>query len=183
MSSITSPDHEARGASPITWLALLASLAAVAGTLYLSIGMGLNACPLCLYQRTFVFGVAGVLAVGLLAGGGRSGFLSLLALPLATGALTVSIFHVYLEATGKLECPAGALRIGSAPQQGLAAIALLVLLLAIDVLAAGRAMVALAAIVLGVLLAVGTIASAPKGPPDYTKPVDEDGCRAPKKAP
>src|SRR5262245_8623293 len=54
------------GASLWTCLALLASLVGVAGTIYLSLGLGLRACPLCFYQRVFIMGVAAVLAVGLL---------------------------------------------------------------------------------------------------------------------
>ena len=38
--------------------------ASVAGSLYLSLGLGLIACPLCFYQRTFAFAVLGVLILG-----------------------------------------------------------------------------------------------------------------------
>ena len=96
-----------------TWLALLASAAAVAGTLWLSVGMGLVACPLCFYQRTFAMAALGVLVMGLLVGG-RRGPLSLLALPTAVGGLAVAGFHVALEARGTLECPRGVLGLGSA---------------------------------------------------------------------
>src|SRR5690349_10026327 len=109
---------------PFTWLALVVAAGAAAGTLYLSIGMGLKACPLCLYQRTFVFGVLGVLLVGL-GCDARPGLLSMLALPMAAGALAVSVFHVCLGLNGTLECPRGAFGIGSAPQQGCVAITVL----------------------------------------------------------
>src|SRR5436309_14988321 len=89
-----------------TWLALLVSAVAVAGSLWLSLGMGLIACPLCFYQRTFAMSAFGVLAVGLL-GSERRGLLCLLALPLAVGGLAVAGWHVSLEVRGKLECPGG----------------------------------------------------------------------------
>src|SRR5262245_39174749 len=90
------------GATFWTYAAALVSLATLAGTLYLSIGMQLKACPLCLYQRTFVMGVVGVLFVGILSGGRK---LSLLALPMAVAGLALAGFHTYLEATEVLECP------------------------------------------------------------------------------
>ena len=46
-------------------LALAVSVAALAGSLYLSMGMKLKACPLCLYERTFMMGLVGVLLIGL----------------------------------------------------------------------------------------------------------------------
>src|SRR5437773_6682356 len=101
------------------WGAMLASLIALAGSLYLSLGMGLKACPLCLYQRTFVMGVVGVLAVGFFVKELQPKVLSLLALPLAVGALVVVVWHEYLEQTGRLECPHGVLGVGTAPQQSL----------------------------------------------------------------
>src|SRR5262245_66543427 len=104
---------------------LLVAVVALAGSLWLSVGMKLKACPLCFYQRTFVMGVVAVLLVGLLAGVRPASVLSLLALPLAAGGVGVAGFHVYLEQTGKLECPDGILGLGTAPQQGLAAQALL----------------------------------------------------------
>jgi disulfide bond formation protein DsbB len=160
------------------WLAALVSLAAVAGSLYLSIGMGLKACPLCLYERTFALGAAGVLWVGLLARAGRVG---VLALPLAGGGLAVAGLHVYLEGTGVMECPHGLGGIGSAPQQSLAAFGLLTLLLFADGFRAGlNALAPVAVLVLGALLGYGAIASAPKRvTPEYEKSVDEDMCRKP----
>ena len=78
-----------RSASFWTYLAGLLSLAGLVGTLYLSLGLGLRACPLCFYQRICVMGVAAILVVGLVAGGARPGLLSLLALPLAVGGLVL----------------------------------------------------------------------------------------------
>src|SRR5438132_4407502 len=110
---IQMPPQVEASAGSWTWAALLMSLVALAGSLWLSIGMQLKACPLCLYQRTFVMGVVGVLATGLLTGARR---VEILALPIATAALAVGVFHEYLELTGKLECPKGILNLGSAPQ-------------------------------------------------------------------
>jgi disulfide bond formation protein DsbB len=172
-----------------TLLALLFAAVAVAGTLYLSLGLGLQACPLCFYQRTFAMAVLGVLLVGLLAGVRRGPLLSVLALPLATGGLAVAGFHVYLEATGKLECPKGIADLGSAPQQSLAALGLLFAALMLDVLSGccqpapadegspGPVSI-IAALALGGLFAYGCIKSTPPAPkPDYSKPLL--GCRPP----
>ncbi|QDV35571.1 disulfide bond formation protein B [Tautonia plasticadhaerens] len=41
-------------------LALAIAASMLVGSLYLSVGLGLKACPLCLYERTFVMGVLGV---------------------------------------------------------------------------------------------------------------------------
>ena len=55
--------------SVLTWnlLALLWALATVGGSLWLSLGMGLQACPLCFYQRSFAMGTAAILLMALLA--------------------------------------------------------------------------------------------------------------------
>ena len=50
------------------WLALLVALVASIGSVYLSVGMDLKACPLCFYQRSFAFGLTALLAVGLIGG-------------------------------------------------------------------------------------------------------------------
>src|SRR5262245_4640704 len=102
------PGDTAVSPTPIvTWLALPVAVVGSAGSVYLSVGMNLKACPLCFYQRSFILGVVGVLGVGLLAGMRRSASLSLLALPLAVAGLFVAGFHVHLERAGVLECPRG----------------------------------------------------------------------------
>lgn len=164
------------------WGAMFASLIALAGSLYLSLGMGLKACPLCLYQRTFVMGVVGVLAVGFFVKELQPRVLSLLALPLAVAGLAIAGFHCYLEATGFLECPRGILGVGSAPQQSLVNLTALVLLLVIDQLGQRTLLAVLGTAVLGGLLAFSDIRSAPPSPTPtkaYDLPVDEDGCRRP----
>jgi disulfide bond formation protein DsbB len=167
------------------WLALLVSAAALAGSLYLSLGMGLKACPLCFYQRTFAMSLLAVLAVGVLFGVGPR--LGTLALPLAAAGLGVAIFHVYLEASGKLECPAGVLGLGTAPQQSLALFALLFVLLVIDVLKRGAAGIAalLVALVLGGGLALASSTSNPPMPPAPEKAyaAPPEVCRPPFRGP
>src|SRR5262249_45325113 len=125
MSASTTPDHElgrapvspAAASAALVWAPLLVALVALAGSLWLSIGMKLKACPLCFYQRTFVMGVVAVLGIGLLTEQRHRAVLNLLALPLVVAGLGVAAFHVYLEMTGKLECPAGVMGVGTAPQQ------------------------------------------------------------------
>src|SRR5437016_14567561 len=115
MSTIATPTNEqdvhgqSRPATPLKMVlpALIAALIALAGSLWLSVGMGLKACPLCFYQRTLVMGVVAVLGIGVLTGQRHRGVLNLLALPLAVAGFGVAAFHVFLELTGKLECPAG----------------------------------------------------------------------------
>jgi hypothetical protein len=159
------------------------AILALAGSLYLSLGMGLKACPLCLYQRTFVMGVVGVLGVGLLAKVKPAGSLALLSLPLATGGFTVGVFHVYLENIGKLECPAGIGGTGSAPQQALVIQTLLFLLLVADAARTRGLLPALGSLLLGAVFAVAAIRSAPPPPKTVDPAAPLDGCRPPYRAP
>src|SRR5438552_5020738 len=171
-----------------TWAAFFASLLALTGSLLLSWlpPNYLKACPLCLYQRTFVMGVVGVLGVGLCVGGLRPGLLSLLASRLACGGVAVAGFHMYLVLTGVLECPHGLFGLGLAPLQSLVILALLTGLLLTDIIRSGSAggfswFAILAPPILGVLLGFAAIKSAPPPPPvppgGYEKTVDQDGCR------
>src|SRR5690242_8659304 len=98
----------------LTWAALAVAAAALAGSLYLSMGMALRACPLCFYQRTFVMSLVAVLGMGL-ATRLAPATLALLSLPLAVAGFGVALFHVFLEITGTLVCPAGVLGLGTAP--------------------------------------------------------------------
>jgi disulfide bond formation protein DsbB len=148
--------------------------------------MKLKACPFCFYQRTFVMAVVAVLAVCLLTGPRHRAVLNLLALPLVVAGLGVSAFHVSLERTGKLECPAGVLGVGTAPQQSLAALVVLLVVVAVGVVRSRQAgerhpAAVGAAVVVGLLLAWGAVASSPPMPPaptqPYTTPVDI--CRPP----
>src|SRR5262245_46479523 len=149
--------------SVLTWnlAALIVALLGAAGSLWLSLGMAYIPCPLCYYQRAFVLGTAGVLLMALLTEERGSASISLLALLLAAAGLGVAAFHVYLEAVGKLECPAGWLELGTAPQQSLAMFIVLVLLLAI---AGIRRPAMVVAVMVGGVLAAASITSAPKLP-------------------
>jgi disulfide bond formation protein DsbB len=103
MSQATDPPAAATPApgpraSRWAWAALAASAAGLAGSLSLSWGLALKACPLCFYQRAFVMGLVAVLGTGLLVRAARPERLSLLALPLAVAGLGVALFHVGLEA-------------------------------------------------------------------------------------
>src|SRR5437868_771556 len=116
----SSESNRNSASTAITVCAALIALVGLAGSLYLSIGMDLKACPLCFYQRTFMMAAVAVLGLGLLLPGVRIAAILVLTLPLAVGGLAVAVFHCYLEAAGRLECPAGVLALGSAPQQSLA---------------------------------------------------------------
>jgi disulfide bond formation protein DsbB len=155
----------------VVWniLALLVALVAGAGSLWLSLGANYVPCPLCYYQRAFALSAAAVLLLALLGEDRGSASASLFALVLASAGLATAAFHVYLESTGQLECPAGWLDIGTAPQQSLAVHALLVILLAI---AGMRRPAMIVAVVLGGVVALAAITSAPKlpNPPDKAYP-------------
>jgi disulfide bond formation protein DsbB len=160
-----------------TMLALAFALAGTAGSLSLSLALGLRACPLCFYQRSFVMGVFAVLAVGLAVDRSQAGLYSLLALPLAFAGLGVAAFHEYLVLSGVLECPPGLLGFGSSPAQSLLIFAVLSAALVTGA-RSGRedrkpAIAPLAgAIVLGLFLAWGSIASSPPLPPAPTQAYD-----------
>lgn len=179
-----------------TWLALLTAAAATAGSLYLSLGMGLEACALCFYQRAFALAACAVLLVGLFAGDRRGSSLSLLALPLAAAGLGIAGFHVSLEKSGALECPRGVLDIGTAPQQSLAVFFMLTALLFLDVASAclrpsgasesaPSSLALIGTCVLGGLMAWACIRSVPPGKGPRTKPYEEPlkVCRPPYRAP
>ena len=144
-----------RASSGLTWVALLVALVAVAGSLWMTLGMELKPCPLCYYERAFAMAAAAVLLVGLLSAAFRSSAVSLLALPCAAAGAGIAGWHEYLEYTGKLECPKGIFDIGTAPQQSVAALGLLLLILLIDSL---RVRVVGGSRIVGVLL--GLIAGA-----------------------
>jgi hypothetical protein len=158
--------------------ALGVAAAGVAGSLYLSVGMGLKACPLCFYQRSFLMAVAAVLLVGWVLRLRPSGAIFALTLPLAVSGLSVAVFHAYLEQTGKLECPQGMLGLGSAPQQSLGLFVLLVgLLLAGAVSYWSRRELEgspiVGGILLGIALGAASIWSAPPMPPAPNAPYAE----------
>lgn len=194
MSASTASEQELNRPSPsevtvplsVVVAPLLVTVVALTGSLWLSIGMSLKACPLCFYQRTFVMGVVAVLGIGLLTGERHRGVLNLLALPLVVAGFGVAVFHEYLELSGKLECPVGVVGVGTAPQQSLAVLTVLVMLVVIGFVRGGNARelhwpAPVGAVVLGLLLAWSSIASAPPMPAAptraYTTPLDM--CRPP----
>jgi hypothetical protein len=170
----------------LTWAALVVALAALGGSLALSLCLGHKACALCFYQRAFAMSLVGVLGMGWVGGTRRLGRLSLLALPLATAGLGVALFHVSLEARGKLECPSGLFGVGTAPEQSLASFVLLFVLLLADAalapkVGAGPWIALVGAVLLGGVLAVGSCVANPPPPPPPTAPYAKppDVCRPP----
>ena len=145
-ASYAPPPHAGTTTAAWTVLALIAALVASAGSLLLSLDIepvklgeqtvqlsrNLKACPLCYYQRMCAFGAFGVLLIGLFTKARRTGAVGVMALPLAIAGVGIAGYQCFLEYTEKLECPKGLLEIGSAPQQSLAALAVLTLLLLID---------------------------------------------------
>jgi hypothetical protein len=153
--------------------------------------MELIACPLCFYQRAFAMSALGILMVGVLSRINSGPLLSLVALAPATGGLGVAGWHVYLEVTGKLECPLGMFGVGTAPQQSLAIFGLVFVLLSIDIVRGcctgatcntSVAVAGVAAFLLGGLFALGCVRSVtPVALPDSLKTGDLKICRPPAK--
>ena len=108
-------------------MTLVFAAVASAGSLYLSLGIGLKACPLCFYQRTFAFALVAVCGVGLAVFGKDAGKVNLFALPLVIGGLGVAAFHTWLVTSGKLACPNGVANLGPAPLQSLIVFTLILL--------------------------------------------------------
>lgn len=174
------------------WLSLVAlflALLATGGSLFLSLVLGLQACPLCFYQRSFAMSVFAVLLIGLSTKQTPPALLSLLAFPLAVAGLGVAIFHEYLVWTGVLECPKGIFGLGTAPAQSLVLFALLAPVLAIGAISKTpernrRIAGTTGAGALGLVLAWSSIASSPPLPSAPTAPYDPvkqplDMCRPP----
>jgi hypothetical protein len=100
------------------WCALAGAIFASIGSLYLSLVMGLKACPLCFYQRTFAYALAAVLGVGVVNLSEPASIL-LFAFPLIVGGFGVALFHSFMVWSKTLECPAGVANFRSAPEQSL----------------------------------------------------------------
>jgi disulfide bond formation protein DsbB len=156
------------------------------GSLALSLGLGLKACPLCFYQRTFVMSLVAVLGMGVFTRAARPGHLAVLALPLAVAGLGVALFHVTLELRGRLECPAGLFDLGTAPKQSLVVFAALTVILTVDAVrglysGTGHWAALGGAVVLGVLLAVASCIANPPPPAAPARPYEAapDICRPP----
>src|SRR5688572_10271176 len=105
----------------VPWLLVLFAGGGVVGSLALSLGLGLRACPLCFYQRAFACMAFAALALSL---GARSAESTLLGLKLAgTAAVAgggVAVAQVAQELTRQFRCPPGFAGFGTASQQSLA---------------------------------------------------------------
>ncbi|MFM8979268.1 MAG: disulfide bond formation protein B [Planctomycetia bacterium] len=165
-------------------VALALALLGSAGSVWLSVGMGLKACPLCFYQRTAVFLVLAGLVLGLVSETLLTrGTAAWLVLPACVLGLLVAGWHVYLESSGALECPKGMLGLGTAPLQSLVAFLLLTSAVGLSALRAtevGTPRLAMAA-VLGLLLGFAAVKSAPPMPavPKQAYPDPLVTCRPP----
>jgi disulfide bond formation protein DsbB len=173
----SSPDSASRFAAA----AALLSIVTAAGSVWLSVGMKLKACPLCFYQRSFVMAVAGILCVGLMVRTAPRGLLCVLALTPALAGLCIAVFHVWLEVSGKLECPSGLFGLGSAPQQSAAMLGLLAIVVAAGAWRSRLAGAVSGAAAIGLLFAWACVASAPPLPPAPVKAYETpmDMCRPP----
>ena len=163
------------------WAAIALAIAVLGtiGSLYLSIGLGLKACPLCFYQRTFMMAIVAVLGVGLWVDRSQANLLCLLCIPLAIAGLGVAAFHQSLVLADKLECPNGLFGLGTAPLQSSVIFAILVSMVFGG--AIPRIVALVGGVCLGLALAWGCIASAPPMPPAPAAPYDQplEICRPP----
>jgi len=75
--------------------ALVVASVATAGSLYLSVGMGLVPCDLCWYQRILMYPLVLILGVGILRGDAVRSYV----LPFSVGGLAVAAYHIYLQRT------------------------------------------------------------------------------------
>lgn len=183
MATPSQPQALSSADSKILWtrLALFVSVIGVVGSLYLSLQLGLKACPLCFYQRAFMMAVAAILGLGLSMPAVPTAALAPLALASTIAGSGIAAFHTYLDATGVLECPAGISGTLTAPQESLAVYALLLVLLLCDLFNQRRyVMQGIGAILLGVIFTITCIQATPPSPAPagpYTIPLD--GCRKP----
>ena len=167
----------------ILWipLALFVSVGGVVGSIYLSAEMGLKACPLCFYQRSFMMAVATILIWGMCLPGIPASALTPLALSSAVAGGGIAVFHTYLDATGFLECPLGITDRLPVPQESLIVFSVLVFLLIVDLFHHRQYLLqGLGAILLGgVLAAICLNEHVTPPPPVPEKPyqTELDGCR------
>ncbi len=179
--SLTNPPKPLAASLQSLWLrgALFVSAGGVVGSLYLSLEMELKACPLCLYQRAFIMATAAILGFGLFMRGVPSAALTPLALASATAGACVAAFHLYLDVTEILECPAGVTGRITAPGESFI-MYLLVLTLLLGDLFSQRTYVThgLGAMLVGFVFAVTSIrATPPPATPPGPYTTELDGCR------
>jgi disulfide bond formation protein DsbB len=157
-------------------LALAVAALGVIGSLYLSLGMDLKACPLCFYQRAFMMASAGVLLLGVMLPGVPTSATTVLTLPSALAGAAIAAWHAQLDWNKVLECPTGATGVLTAPQEALLVFALLLALLVIDLIQRRTFIIqGLVAFVLGVVLGIACIQSVHPTPIAPTGPLE--GCR------
>lgn len=89
-------------------LALLACLGALAGTLYMQHMTGLEPCPLCIFQRVALIGVAVVLLVATLHGPGAIGvrIYAVLTALTTVGGIGIALRHLWLQSLPADQIPA-----------------------------------------------------------------------------
>ncbi|WP_411966776.1 disulfide bond formation protein B [Haloferax sp. YSSS75] len=75
----------------------LVALAATAGSLYFSLGLGLTPCDLCWYQRILMYPL--VVVLGVAAVEDRGGIWKTV-LPLSLGGMALAGYHTYLQVAG-----------------------------------------------------------------------------------
>jgi Disulfide bond formation protein DsbB len=160
-----------------TPLALAAAVIGVIGSLYLSLGMELKACPLCFYQRAFIMASAAILGFGLFMRDVPRAALAPLALGPAVAGACVAVWHVYKVHDGTLECPTGASHFLLVPVESLIIYVILVALLVVDVVHQARYITfGIGALLLGYVLASTSIKATPPAP-TAPAPAPLDGCR------
>ncbi len=199
MTDSTSFEHSSESSSmkcaaKCLVIAIAIAVIGTVGSVYLSMGLGLKACPLCFYQRSFVMAVLAVLALGRFLERSRPGLICLLSVPLAWAGLGVAAFHEYLVLSSVLECPPALFGIGTAPAQSLAVF----IALAIAVTGGAwcgrqesprqRSCTLFVAVMLGAVMEGACVKSAPPLPPVPAAAYDPvkqplDTCRRPFIAP
>lgn len=85
--------------------ATLVALVATAGSLFLSLGLGLVPCRLCWYQRILMYPLVVVLGVAAVE---RRAAVARTALPLVAGGAAIAAYHSWLQVT-QTTCGVGAL--------------------------------------------------------------------------
>lgn len=199
MTDSTSFEHSSESSSmkcaaKCLVIAIAIAVIGTVGSVYLSMGLGLKACPLCFYQRSFVMAALAVLALGRFLERLRPGLICLLSVPLAWAGLGVAAFHEYLVLSSVLECPPALFGIGTAPAQSLAVF----IALAIAVTGGAwcgrqesprqRSCTLFVAVMLGAVMEGACVKSAPPLPPVPAAAYDPvkqplDTCRRPFIAP
>ena len=158
-------------------LALAFAVVGVLGSLYLSLGMELKACPLCFYQRAFIMAAAAILVFGLFMEDIPNAVLAPLALAPASAGACVAVWHTYLDWNGTLECPLGVTGVLVVPRESLIIYVALLAFLLIDLFHQRRYVLqGLGALLLGFVFASTSIRATPPAP-TQPAPAPLDGCR------